>query len=71
MYKICTLNALFESNLKTTKNASAEHHLGSEAEREEMKNVQRALCVGCARENCTDSKMKSYDAGHIARSVRA
>ena len=45
-----------DSNLKTTKTASAKHHPGSEAWREERKEVQRAPCAGCTSETCTDSK---------------
>ena len=46
----------FESNLKTTKSASAKHHPGSEAWRKEMKKVQRAPCSDSASKNCADSK---------------
>ena len=48
---------------KTTRSASAKHHPGSEAWREEMKNVQRAPCAGSASENCTDLKNESLRCG--------
>ena len=62
----------FESNLKTTKSASAKHHPGSEAWREERKKVQRAPCAGCANETRTDSKeMEVCDTVHSAQCLRA
>ena len=55
--------APFESNLKTTKSASAKHHPGSEAWREERKKAPRAPCAGRASGSCTDSKNERLRCG--------